>query len=142
MILAAAVGLGLALPTAPAWSQVSRAQAANYCYDETKKLGFTSRETFDASWEDCMSQFRHPSAPAPGLTAEQRAQLLQQLNQAPPTNLGLEFSRGVLRAGCLSRGGTYDPATGACYTPSPPPSSLPLNCFSNRLGNGWNTVCR
>ncbi len=127
-----------------AWSQ-SPEQAASYCYDQAKKMGFASREMEDRSWEDCMSQFRRsPSASSPGLTAEQRAQLLQQLKlmNQPPANLGTEFGRGVLRSLCASNGGTYDPATATCYTPSPPPPSLPLNCFSNRIGNGWNTVCR
>lgn len=96
-----------------------------------------SRPTATDAWA-CQSRGGWES-----LTAEQQQTLLLLLmNRGQlPVNPGLEAGRNVLRSLCLSGGGTIDPATGACYTPSPPPR-LPLNCFTTRMGSGWNTVCQ
>ena len=109
-----------------AWGQ--SAEHARYCYEQVKKMGFSSRETEDRSWEDCMTQFHRPThAPPPNLTPEQRALLLQQMQQ-PAANPGLEAGRGMLRSLCNSEGGYYTP-DGQCLrlmSPQPqPPARLP-----------------
>jgi len=156
---AAALLVAAALPSpAPA---VSPEQAASYCYDQAKKMGFASREMEDRSWEDCMAQFRRSAtvpappavvAPAPppgpsplsGLTPEQQALLIQQWmlrNQRPPApNIGLEAGRGMLRALCNSDGGYYTP-DGQCLRPTPPPLQLPARLPSwscTQFGNMTN----
>jgi hypothetical protein len=56
-----------ALPSlAPA---MSSEQAANYCYDQAKKMGFASREMEDRSWEDCLAPFRAPASSPPSALA-------------------------------------------------------------------------
>jgi hypothetical protein len=119
---------------------VSPDQAASYCYDQAKKMGFTSRDMEDRSWEDCMSQFRRPAqTPPPSLTPEQRALLLQQMQQ-PVTNPGLEAGRGMLRGLCNGQGGYYTP-DGQCLRPTPPPPQLPARLPSwqcQQVGNTTN----
>jgi hypothetical protein len=44
--------------TPPARGGKSPEQAASYCYEQVKKMGFNSRDIEDRSWEDCMGQFR------------------------------------------------------------------------------------
>lgn len=103
---------------------VSPEQASSYCYDQAKKMGFTSRDMEDRSWEDCMGQFRRPAQGAPpSLTPEQRAFLLQQMQQ-PAANPGLEAGRGMLRGLCNGQGGYYTP-DGQCIRPQPPAPQLP-----------------
>ncbi len=42
----------------PARGGKSPEQAASYCYEQVKKMGFNSRDIEDRWWEDCTSQFR------------------------------------------------------------------------------------
>ena len=108
----------LALAAPPAWA-ISPEQAASYCYDQAKKMGFSSRDMEDRSWEDCMSQFRRQAQPtqpaAPGLSPQERMLLLQQLmlmgnqNRAPASNPGLEFGAGVQRGCATLRAATTRP---------------------------------
>jgi len=134
-------GLGAVLAAPPA-SGISPEQAASYCYDQTKKMNFSSRDMEDRSWDDCMSQFRRQAQPAqpagPGLSPQERMLLLQQLNQnrAPASNPGLEFGAGVQRGLCNSQGGYYTP-DGQCVKPPSPPQPPSYRC--QRFGD--STAC-
>ena len=82
---------------------------------------------------------RPAQAPPPSLTPEQRAFLLQQLQQ-PAANPGLEASRGMLRGLCNSQGGDYTP-DGQCLRPQLPPPQLPARLPSyqcQQIGNTTN----
>src|SRR5438128_423604 len=119
-LILAAVAIALAAAEPRAIDALSPEQAASYCYDQAKKMGFTSRDMEDRSWEDCMGQFRRQAQPAaPSLTPEQRMLLRQQqLNQ-----MGLEFGRAALRSSCNSQGGYYTP-DGQCLRSTAPPLQL------------------
>jgi len=148
--------LALALP--PAVQAVSPEQAASECYDQVKRMGFSSRDMEDRSWEDCMASYRRaspasaqptgvwpapPAIPAPrGSTPEQQALLIQQwrlLNQRPVTNPGLEAGRGVLGSICNSQGGYYTP-DGQCLRPMPPPPQLPARTPTWQCQQAGNTT--
>jgi hypothetical protein len=138
VLVAAALMLAVVGPRAV--DAVSPEQAASYCYEQAKKMGFSSRDMEDRSWEDCMSQFHRPAqAPPPSLTPEQRAFLLQQLQQ-PAANPGLEAGRGMLRGLCNSEGGYYTP-DGQCIRPQTPAPQLPSRRSWQCQQNGNSTNC-
>jgi hypothetical protein len=128
----AALLLAIAVLPSPA-PAVSPEQAASDCYDQAKKMGFSSRDMEDRSWEDCMAQFRRPDqAPPPAAVAP--------APRSPWSNIGLEAGRGALRAACNSDGGYYTP-DGQCLRPTPPPLQLPARLPSwpcTQFGNITN----
>jgi hypothetical protein len=137
LLLSGLVALVLAAP--PAWA-VSPDQAASYCYDQAKKMGFSSRDMENRSWEDCMTQFRHqgqpPPAAAPGLSPQERAVILQHMlnsqQNGAAANPGTAAGAGALRSLCNSQGGYYTP-DGQCLRPQPPPRTPSYSC--RRIGN-------
>jgi hypothetical protein len=111
----------LAIAPLPAWG-LSPEQAASYCYDQAKKMGFSSRDMEERSWEDCMGQFRRQAQPAaPSLSPQERAVILQHLLSQPAPNPGTAFGAGVQRGLCNSQGGYFTP-DGQCVKPPQPPS--------------------
>jgi hypothetical protein len=130
ILAAAALLLVIAVLPSPA-SAVSPEQAASDCYDQAKKMGFSSRDMEDRSWEDCMAQFRRSTTvPAPPAT-------VAPAPRSPWSNIGLEAGRGALRAACNSEGGYYTP-DGQCLRPTPQlPARLP-SWQCQQIGNMTN----
>ena len=120
LLLFGALFGGLAIVALPAWG-FSPEQAAGYCYDQTKKIGFASRDMEERSWEDCMGQFRRQAQPAaPSPSPQERAVILQHLLSQPAPNPGTAFGAGVQRGLCNSQGGYFTP-DGQCVKPPQPP---------------------
>lgn len=91
-----------------------------------------------------------------GLTAEQRALLLQQLRQMGPVETpGQAYARALAAGACMAQRGVFDPVTSYCQLPpapppppapqlypAPPPPPRPLNCYTSPDGGGgWTTIC-
>jgi len=123
----------LAIAALPALAPaVSPEQAASDCYDQAKKMGFSSRGMEDRSWEDCMAQFRRSTTvPAPP------AATVAPVPRPSWSNIGLEAGRGALRAACNSEGGYYTP-DGQCLRPTLQlPARLP-SWQCQQIGNTTN----
>jgi hypothetical protein len=117
----------LAITALPAWG-LSPEQAASYCYNQAKKMGFSSRDMEERSWEDCMGQFRRQAQPAaPNLSLQERAVILQHLLSQPAPNPGTAFGAGVQRGLCNSQGGYFTP-DGQCVKPPSPPRPPSYQC--------------